>query len=245
MLALVITQTVVGKSLGNYKSHQQITDKQVLFETTEGMKVLVSAQDDYIIGVDVFEKGEVVSLISPEQIRSKQASLKGSIYVEEIYDALQVTTTMSDGLFIKVEKNPFRLSYIQKDNYATLAGELKGFNFGKSGSNISFVADAQNEAFDVISIDNNPVQFNSLQNGKVELTDTNIALISSKGYSIAFRNNFKKTVELKKNHELAIQSDSNGKKNFGYTLMFGPSHNDFVEKYAINKTDNSELSEVF
>ncbi len=234
VLVILSAQAVWGKTPGNYKTHHQITDKEILFETTKGIKILISACGDYEIGVTVYPKGDAVSLISPEMIRSKAISLKGSIYVEEIHDAIQVTTTMADGLYIRIEKNPFRLSYVQKDSDSALASEYKGFEFDKNSTKVSFSVNGNNEQFEVVGLKNllNPSSF--IEKGEViEIEDQGFALISTRGYSLAFDCNSKKTISLNKKNELFIQSMNNMKDGFGYMLLFGPSHHDLLGKIAL------------
>jgi len=246
LLGIIITQASWGKSLGKYKNHHQITDKEVLFETTKGMKILISAHDDYAIGVSVYHKGETVQLTSPEVIRSKNTSLKGSVYVEEIHDAIQVTTTMTDGLYIRIEKDPFRLSYLQKDNYSALASEYKGFEFDKNSTSVSFAVNQNNEQFEVVALKTVLSPSSLVEKGKIKETgEEGIALISTKGYSIAFDDQSKKTVTLNKNNELAIQSLNHMKSGFGYRLFFGPSHHDFLGKIALTRMESSPTTQLF
>lgn len=238
-MVILLPFAISAKSLGNYKGHQQITDKEVLFETTKGQKILISADDDYIIGVQVFGNGLPVKLTTPEQVRTKATSLKGSIYVEEIHDAIQVTTTMSDGLYIRIEKSPFKLTYLQKDNYQVLASESKGFFFGKSSCNVTFQTNPLFEKIELIShLPDGNIQSSPVQKGKsVNLDDLNAiekehVLVSSKGYSIIFKGKKGKSVFINKDNELAIQTNSGDSNCFGYKLQFGQTHNEYLERTA-------------
>jgi hypothetical protein len=250
LIALAFPVSIHAKTSGNYKSHQQITDKEVLFETTKGVKILLSAEDDYTIGVRFLGKNEIVKLNTPEHVRSKKTSLKGSIYLEEIHDKIQVTTTMDDGLFIIIEKNPFKLSYLQKENNQLLTSESKGINFGKLGPYISFYSESNKEKFEVVSRTKSETLSNTLEMGESICiadgdVDTNeFVLVSSNGYSIVFKNESRNLISLNKNSELAVQSFGKEKDQFSYKLLFGSAHNDYVERLSLERESEKSVLSV-
>ncbi|MBN2807007.1 MAG: hypothetical protein JXR22_10150 [Prolixibacteraceae bacterium] len=104
-----------AKSKGKFNRYTQVTDKEILIESTRGHKVLFTAFDDHSIGVSHFGEDVVVKLISPAKILQEKG-LNGSIYVEELDDLLQITTTNADGLIIKIDKKHFAFTCIDKVN---------------------------------------------------------------------------------------------------------------------------------
>jgi hypothetical protein len=105
----------MAKSNGKLLKYTQVTDKEVLIESNKGIKILFTAYDNYSIGVKYYDKTEEIQLISPTTILSASV-LKGSIYVEEIDELMQITTTSPDGLIIKVDKRKFTFTFIDKSD---------------------------------------------------------------------------------------------------------------------------------
>ena len=106
---------VMAKSNGKFLKYKQVTDKEVLVESTKGVKILFTAFDNNSIGVAYSSKHEAVNLISSKNILSR-FDLSGSIYVEELDELMQITTTSNDGLMIKVDKKTFAFTFIDKAN---------------------------------------------------------------------------------------------------------------------------------
>ena len=115
MLLFLLGNGLQAKNIGKFKKYTQVTDKEVLVESTKGIKILFTAFDNHSIGVTYFEKDVTVQLISPEKILN-HTGLNGSIYVEELDELMQITTTTNDGLMIKVNKDEFGFSFIDKTN---------------------------------------------------------------------------------------------------------------------------------
>lgn len=105
--------TTMGKNAGKFIKHTQVTDKEVLIESTKGVQVLFSAFDNNSIGVTYYNKGEKVELISPNQILSHH-ELGGSVYVEQLDELMQITTTSKDGLLIEISTKKFGFTFIDK-----------------------------------------------------------------------------------------------------------------------------------
>ena len=103
--------------------YQQVTDKEVLIISNKGTKVLFTAYHNNSIGVSYFSKDEEVSLISPSKILTHN-EFNGSIYVEEIDELMQITTTSNDGLLIKIDKSNFDFSFIDKTDKSELIPDL-------------------------------------------------------------------------------------------------------------------------
>jgi hypothetical protein len=112
---IVVSLNVNAISPGKYTKYQQVTDKEVLIESTKGVKILFTAYDNNSIGISYFNKDEEVKLISPSSILNHK-ELSGSIYVEEIDELMQITTTSKDGLMIKVDKRKFDFTFIDKSD---------------------------------------------------------------------------------------------------------------------------------
>ena len=100
---------------GKFSRYTQLTDKEVLVESTKGIKVLFSAYDHYSVGMTYFNRNDKVQVILPSEIFN-HAELNGSIYVEELDDMMQITTTSNDGLVIKIDKKKFGFTFIDKTN---------------------------------------------------------------------------------------------------------------------------------
>lgn len=115
-LALVFSN-VQGNAANNgkFSRYTQLTDKQVLVESTKGVKVLFSAYDQHSVGMTYFTKNETVQVILPAEIFN-HGELNGSIYVEELDDMMQITTTSNNGLVIKIDKKKFGFTFIDKTN---------------------------------------------------------------------------------------------------------------------------------
>lgn len=114
ILALIsLTNILQAKNPGKFTKYSQVTDKEVMMESTKGVKVLFSAFDNNSIGITYYNGNEKVQLISPAVIFD-HVELNGSIYVEELDDMMQITTTSNDGLVIKIDKKKFGFTFIDK-----------------------------------------------------------------------------------------------------------------------------------
>jgi hypothetical protein len=112
---LILSVGVFAKSHGKLVKYHQVTDKEVLMVTGKGVKVLFSAYDNATIGITVFNQEQSVNLVAPSDVKLHD-QLTGSMYVEEMDELMQISTTTKNGLKIKVEKNPMRFVIIDKEN---------------------------------------------------------------------------------------------------------------------------------
>lgn len=112
---IAITITANAKQFGTFARYSQVTDKEVLVVSSKGIKVLFTAYDNQTIGFTWHDKKQSVSLILPSNILGYE-ELKGSIYVEELDELMQITTTSNDGLLIKVDKKNFGFTFVNKGN---------------------------------------------------------------------------------------------------------------------------------
>ncbi|HOO86030.1 MAG TPA: hypothetical protein PLS94_15770 [Prolixibacteraceae bacterium] len=111
----LVAISVSAKQNGKFASYSQITDKEVMLISNKGEKFLFSAYDNNRIGFDFYNKNEIVSLVLPSAIAEK-TDLKGSIYVEELDELMQITTTSSTGMVIKIDKKNFAFTFVNKIN---------------------------------------------------------------------------------------------------------------------------------
>jgi nickel-dependent lactate racemase len=112
---LLVTMSVSAKQNGKFARYSQITDKEVMLISNKGEKILFSAYDNNRIGFAFFDKNESVSLVLPSAIVAK-TNLKGSVYVEELDELMQITTTSSTGMVIKIDKKNFTFAFVNKVN---------------------------------------------------------------------------------------------------------------------------------
>ncbi|HPR31275.1 MAG TPA: hypothetical protein PLK12_04230 [Prolixibacteraceae bacterium] len=111
---MMMAFTSLAKNTGRYVTYCQVTDKEVIIESDRGQKVLFTAYNNQSIGIDWFDKGQTIRLIGPSEI-DKYIGLEGSIYVEEIDELIQITTTSNDGLMIQIHRKPFGFSVFDKE----------------------------------------------------------------------------------------------------------------------------------
>jgi len=136
VIAIVLMgQVAFAKNTNKYKSYTQITDKEVLVESTDGSKILFTAFDNGTIGVTRYAKDETVGLITPENYAS-HPELKGSIYVEELNGLIQITTTSDNGMVIKIDKKPLEFVVTDKVTHEQFA-----FDQSKIGTGITLLKD--------------------------------------------------------------------------------------------------------
>lgn len=233
-----------AKSLGNFKCYHQITDKEILIETTNGSKVLVSAYNDYAIGVSSVGVNEVLKLTSPKYIESR-IDLKGSIYVEELDDLMQITTTINDGLIMKIEKNPLRFSYVNKSSSEVMFEQLTAMKFGHKSNNINFSVEIDEE-LKLVTSNNHQTNTLSIKLGDVVNfekvnefinPDNEICIVSSKGYAVVFESKLSHEINYSKNEKIKISVIGNDINNFNYLLIYGPQQPELIDKYAFHMTE--------
>ncbi|MFA9393024.1 MAG: hypothetical protein ACERKD_24665, partial [Prolixibacteraceae bacterium] len=68
VLSLAFNTKLEAKSLGQFKKYTQLTDKEILMESTKGAKIVFTAYDNNSIGVSYYDKNEAVHLITPSNI---------------------------------------------------------------------------------------------------------------------------------------------------------------------------------
>jgi hypothetical protein len=246
-ITLLLSQVALAKSLGNYKSHCQITDKEILFETTNGSKILICANDNYVIQIKILGKNETICLLTPEKVL-EGCDLNGSIYTEEIEGKIQVTSTMNDGIFINIEKTPFKLSFLQKEDRTLLTKEIQGVTFTNQGINISFSVE-KGEELKLLSKEDYQLHSHMILSGNIyKLENSNnsdnvLCFLSSKGYAIAINNYNQKELNFCTNNQLKIKTIDQEQDHFSYTLFFGENGQDFIPRYAFKtKTNDQQLT---
>lgn len=119
---LIISSSVEAKKPGKFAKYSQITDKEVLIESNKGTKVLFTAYNNNSIGVTFYNKEEKPFLITPVQVGT-HTELLGSIYVEELDELMQITTTSDDGISIKIDTDKFGFTFIDKKSNSTIVLE--------------------------------------------------------------------------------------------------------------------------
>jgi hypothetical protein len=118
ILTIALTVSMLyatAKPNGKFARYSQVTDKEVMLVSNKGVKVLFTAYDNQNIGFSWHNKHDSVELILPVNIFDEH-DLRGSIYVEELDELMQITTTCSNGLMIKVDKKNFTFTFINKAN---------------------------------------------------------------------------------------------------------------------------------
>ena len=248
MVLLGFYQPATAKSLGNFKSYRQITDKEVLIESTKGAFILVSAYNDYALGISVVNKEKVLELTAPGNINS-QHKLNGSIYVEELDELMQITTSITNGVAIKVEKKPLHFSYVDKTTKSILFEELYSVKFSSKANDIAFSLD---EGEEIQLLTNNRLETIStklvagsiLSSEKMSsqlFPDNEICLVSSKGYAVIFDSELPHEIDLSKPEQVKISKTANNE--FNYLLIYGPQCPELIERYAFHITsDDKQIS---
>lgn len=237
----------LSKSLGNFKNYRQVTDKEVLIESTKGAFILISAYNDYALQISTLNNKDAVALIPPSKIQL-QDYLNGSIYVEELDELMQITTTINDGVVIKINKNPLRFSFVDKTTNEVLVEELKGVKFGKSTNDILFSVGVDEE---LKLITGNILQTNStaIRTGEIYSNETinqlifpenDICLVSSKGYSMVFESNKKHQIDFSKPDKITISNHNIESRQFNYLLIFGTQQPEMIERYALNVNEKEK-----
>ncbi|HKM94995.1 MAG TPA: hypothetical protein VJY41_15195 [Prolixibacteraceae bacterium] len=234
------TLQVAAKSLGNFKRYLQITDKEVLIESTEGNFILISAYEDYTLHIKSIIKSDAIKLVSPEKIHMNK-NLGGSIYVEELDELVQISTVVNDGIFIQVHKNPLSFSYIDKTTRQVLFEELKGINFSKQSAQMSLSLKPDEElmlmAGNDIHVITTPINLgDSYSNSKIGsfiYPENDVCLISSKGYSIVLKSNELFQIDYLKPNKISIIKQ-NPTNEFGFLIIYGSLQCEMIEKYALN-----------
>lgn len=122
LTTIFLTTGIMAKLPGKFLKYSQVTDKEVVLESTKGYKVLFTAYDNNSIGVTYFDKNDNIKLITPSAIESHY-ELSGSIYVEELDELMQITTTNDNGIMIKIDKKHFGFTFIDKTDYSELVFE--------------------------------------------------------------------------------------------------------------------------
>lgn len=243
VVLLIISNTGLAKTFGNFKSYKQVTDKEVLVESSNGIKVLFTAYNNFAIGVSTTNSNEEVKLTSPHSI-AKRNDLTGSIYVEEIDELMQITTTSADGLIIKVEKNPLRFTYIDKSSNQVLFEEE--FKFGNKSHDLGISVES-GEEYKLITSNN--YQSNTLPIKLGDILDyacvndflypeNEICMLSSKGFAIVLNADIKHNIDYKKEDRVKISADpeAKGQGDFQFMLVYGAMQPELIEKYAFHST---------
>lgn len=247
MVLFGLNQPVTAKSLGNFKSYRQITDKEILIESTKGAFILVSAYNKYALKISVVDNNKVFELTAPNKINSKE-ELDGSIYVEELDDLMQITTTINNGVAIKIEKSPLQFSFINKSTNNILFEELHSVKFKKHINDIVFslcedeeIKLITNNKYKTIStkvVSGDVLSFDEINN--LLFPKNEICLISSKGYAVIFDSKMPHEIDFSKHNQIKISRSANSIKEFSYMIIYGPQRPKLIEKYAFHVTPNDK-----
>lgn len=247
LILFAFTSRMDAKSLGNFKHYQQVTDKEVLIETTKGFYVLVSAIDDYVLKVSSLSPQEALELQSPKDIL-KNKNLNGSIYVEELDELMQITTTIGNGVAVKVNKKPLHFSYIDKTNNEVFFQEEKGVNFKKTGNQLVFGIE-ENENIELVTHNNRVITTNELNQKdtfstpeiKEVLSPSNeICLVSDRGYAIVFESQKPHRIDFSKSEEIKITKLSEQSVDFSYLFIYGPEKPELIDRFAFHIATSKE-----
>ncbi|MDA3930030.1 MAG: hypothetical protein PF541_13860 [Prolixibacteraceae bacterium] len=247
MFLLTSGSSIFAKSLGNYKNYQQVTDKEILIESSNGSHILVSAYNDYAIGVSILNSNEIISITSPNKIQ-KRKDLNGSIYVEELDEIVQITTAVADGLIIKIEKNPLRFSYINKINDELFFEEFTSAKFSRKSNNINFTI-GEDEELKLFTHKDLVSYYKSINNGDVlnfgEKNDylypnNEICLVSSRGYAVILESDIEHEINYSKSEKIEILKRGEEKNIFSYLLIYGPRKPQLIEKYAFHMSTHEK-----
>jgi hypothetical protein len=57
-----ISLNVASRGIGKFKKYHQVTDKEVLIESSKGAYILVSAHEHYALSISTIKKAEAVNL---------------------------------------------------------------------------------------------------------------------------------------------------------------------------------------
>lgn len=235
-----ISINVASKSIGKFKKYHQVTDKEVLIESSNGAYILVSAHEHYALKISTIQKSEAVKLISPKQIHS--SGLEGSIYVEELDELMQITTVINDGITIKVSKNPLRFTFIDKNSKEVLFEEINSISFGKKSTDLVLTL-SNNEEIKLIAGDKHSTVSNAIQSGntytgeminQMIYPDNKICIHSSNGYSLVLDSGLSHEIDLTKPEKLKISKRNNLTGEFSYMMLYGSMQPELIEKYALN-----------
>lgn len=248
LVLFTLNTSVFAKSVGNFKSYTQITDKEVLIETTNGSKVLFSAYNNFAIGVLAADADEKLNLTSPQSINDRK-DLKGSIYVEELDELMQITTTNNDGLIIKIDKSPLRFTYIDKATSTVLFEE--GIKFGKKSNDFDLSIEKDEE---LKLLTSNNYQVNTLKINDGEVVDhstvneflypeNEICMISSKGYALVLDSKVEHEINYSKAEKIKIATTTSNTNKLGFLLVYGAQQPELISKYAFHSTPfDSQIS---
>ncbi|MGF7138702.1 hypothetical protein [Roseimarinus sediminis] len=139
LLLLGAGSATAGKQ-GSFAGYRQLTDKQILFVSTKGVQVVFNAYDNYNLGMECHSETAGSTLILPEHI-AQHRELQGSIYIEELDELMQLTTTTNDGLLIIVDKRNFEFTFIDKETKLEIQPEhpLLSGTISKNNKIIAFI----------------------------------------------------------------------------------------------------------
>lgn len=246
-----ILSSVNARTIGDFKNYRQLTDKEVLIETTRDACILVTAYNHYALGVTVLSAHEAELLTSPDKIHLR-TELSGSIYVEELDELMQITTTVSDGIVIKIEKEPLRLSYINKADNALLFEEEKGVKFGNKETETAFSIGA-GEHINLVAGNHLKSISQQLGTGEIYTNETvdaflfegnDICVVSSKGYAVVLEADQSYQIDLSKKEQLKISHNQLKANKLEYLILYGQQQPEMIEKYAFHvKQENKQMTQ--
>jgi hypothetical protein len=246
LLLCCLTFTSYSKSLGNFKHYRQITDKEVLIETSSGAQILISAIDGQAIQVSASADNSF-HLIQPDQI-SKHKHLEGSIYVEELDEMMQITTTAPKGIVISSNKKPLSLTYVSKENGTILLNESIVTKNAKQDASLEYKA-CKNETLKLLTCKAIKNKWQNMEKGICYTPDiiksfssgNNVCLVSSKGYSIVLEPESEAQFDLSEPETIKISKLNSKQPLMQFMLVLGSQQPELLEKYAQILTGKSKL----
>jgi alpha-glucosidase (family GH31 glycosyl hydrolase) len=228
-IALIVAtyQLALSKTLGNFSSYKQITDKEVLFTTTNGSRILITANQEQIIGIQALGEQEIVNLTLPCDI--DKSKLTGSLYVEELDNQIEISSSSTNGIRIRINKQPFKLSYFDPKSKEVYLDEFKAIDFSKNGAQLTF-SKSETETLELRDTEHTT---KSIDNNELNAKNYDpILIMSSKGYCILIDSPYEKLVQLSKKNKLNVNVQ-NKREIIQYYIVTGINENDIMQQVAL------------
>ncbi len=237
----LITPGICREKLTDLKNYK-VSGKSIILTTISEQKICLTPYGDYIIRVQPLRRGEdffpddYYEMVEPKK-------WNGNFKVSDDEELLTIQTAPSDGVLLKIRKNPVSIEFYQKTGSLILLSEREGTVWENNRVYVSLVFN-DNENFtglghsylgrsEKINLKGELIQRNYGKNHREQAPLIVPFYMSGKGYGIFLNSTFENFFNFGKDSIYEFGFDDHGfKSRMDYFFILGPEFPQILDRYT-------------
>ncbi|HVO74605.1 MAG TPA: hypothetical protein VMT35_11325, partial [Ignavibacteriaceae bacterium] len=216
--------------------------RSIILSTDSGQEMKLTPYGDYIVRIQPIRKGE--NYFPDDYYEMIESKIwEGKFKVKETKEFLLIETIPSDGILVKIKKNPVRIEFCRKNDKSILLSEKDGIVWENKNVYASFILDNR-ENF--TGLGHTYLGRSTKINLKGELIERNYGAehgeqaplivpfyLSSKGYGIFLNSTFPNFFNFGKDKKYEFGFNDEGfKSRMDYFFILGPEFPEILDRYT-------------